>query len=97
MWSIHEHTISFPKAEFHFFCDPHAAYIVFHSGIPILLLLLDVTYLVALKREHIDNLLGIYSPISQFVDDATRLSRGTLKKYQGINGLVMNDPLSLMC
>ena len=33
-----------PQAEFNIHADPHAAHIVFHSGIPITLIPLDVTY-----------------------------------------------------
>ena len=83
-----------PLAEFNIYVDPHAAHIVFHSGIPITLIPLDVTHKCILKQEHIDRLLRIKSPISKFIADAMQdymefsLSRGQA-------GCALHDPLTL--
>src|ERR1043165_6318683 len=57
-------------AEFNIYVDPHAAHIVFHSGIPITLIPLDVTHKCLLKQEHIDRLMKINSPITHLIRDS---------------------------
>lgn len=61
-----------PLAEFNVYCDPHAAHIVYHSGLPITLVPLDVTYQVVLKPAHVKDLLALGSPVARFIADATR-------------------------
>lgn len=83
-----------PLAEFNIFVDPHAAHIVFHSGIPITLIPLDVTHKCLLKQEHVDRLLKIKSPISRFIKGAA----GVYLKSSldlGYLGSALHDPLTL--
>ncbi len=68
--AILEHGNSTPQAEFNIYVDPHAAHIVFHSGIPITLIPLDVTHKCLLLQPHVDRLMKIPSPISRFIRDA---------------------------
>jgi len=83
-----------PLAEFNIYVDPHAAYIVFHSGIPITLIPLDVTHKCLLKQEHIDRLLKINSPISKFIRDAVQVYvRASYER--GFEGCALHDPLTL--
>lgn len=83
-----------PLAEFNIYVDPHAAHIVFHSGIPITLIPLDVTHKCLLKQEHVDRLLKIGSPISRFISDA--MSVYLKSSYdKGFDGSGLNDPLTL--
>ena len=83
-----------PLAEFNIYVDPHAAHIVFHSGIPITLIPLDVTQKCLLKQEHVDRLLKINSPISRFISDA--MSVYLEASYaRGFNGSALHDPLTL--
>ena len=84
-----------PLAEFNTYCDPHAAHIVFHSGIPITLAPLDVTYQAILTPADIDRLLRIPCRISRFIADATRFYMEFHDEYQKIEGCVINDPLAL--
>ena len=83
-----------PLAEFNIFVDPHAAHIVFHSGIPITLIPLDVTHKCLLKQEHMDRLRKINSPITRFI-------RGAMEFYLkaslalGYEGCALHDPLTL--
>ena len=83
-----------PLAEFNIYVDPHAAHIVFHSGIPITLIPLDVTHKCILKQEHIDRLLKIKSPISKFISDAMHdYMEFSLERGQA--GCALHDPLTL--
>ena len=84
-----------PLAEFNTFADPHAAHIVYHSGLPITLIPLDVTYQVIITQNHIKRLLQLPTEIPQFIADATRFYMEFHDEYQKIDGCVINDPLAL--
>lgn len=84
-----------PLAEFNVYVDPHAAHIVYHSGLPITLVPLDVTYQCILTQADVDRLLAIDSPITRFVADSTRFYMEFHDEYQDIQGCVINDPLAL--
>ena len=83
-----------PLAEFNIHVDPHAAHIVFHSGIPITLIPLDVTQKCLLSQSHVDRLMKIKSPISRFIKEAMEV----YLKYSvelGYVGSALHDPLTL--
>ena len=82
-------------AEFNTYVDPHAAHIVYHSGMPITLVPLDVTYQCILTIQDVERLQKIDSPISIFIKDTTRFYMEYHDDYQGIEGCVINDPLAL--
>ncbi|MEW6084425.1 MAG: nucleoside hydrolase [Chloroflexota bacterium] len=92
--AIHENGNVTPLAEFNIWVDPHAAHIVFHSGIPITLIPLDVTHQCLLKREHIDRLMKIRSPISRFIKDAVEVYF-KFSYERGFAGCALHDPLTL--
>lgn len=82
-------------AEFNTYVDPHAAYIVYHAGIPITLVPLDVTYQCILTPRDVTHLQELDSPITRFVEDATRFYMEFHDEFQKIQGCVINDPLAL--
>lgn len=84
-----------PQAEFNIFFDPHAAHIVFHSGMPMTLVPMDVTYKTILRQADLNQLAKNLSPISRFVMDATRFYMEFYKKNRNMDGCAMNDPLAL--
>jgi purine nucleosidase len=84
-----------PQAEFNTYVDPHAAHIVYHSGMPITLTPLDVTYQCLLLAEDVARLQKLESPIPPFIADATRFYMEFHDEYQSIQGCVINDPLTL--
>ena len=84
-----------PQAEFNVYVDPHAAYIVYHSGMPITLAPLDVTYQCVLTQDDVKRLLVVDSPITRFIADATRFYMEFHDQYQHIQGCVINDPMAL--
>ncbi len=92
--AVLEHGNVTPQAEFNIWVDPHAAHIVFHSGIPITLIPLDVTHKCLLKQEHVSRLLKINSPITKFISDAVQVY--LLYSYEhGFAGSALHDPLTL--
>ena len=84
-----------PLAEFNTYVDPHAAHIVYHSGMPITLTPLDVTYQCVCLKDDMNRLLKIDSPITKFIADATRFYMEFHDEYQSIEGCVINDPMTL--
>lgn len=84
-----------PLAEFNTYVDPHAAHIVYHSGMPITLTPLDVTYQCVLLAADVARIKGTGSNIPAFIEDATRFYMEFHDEYQGIQGCVINDPLTL--
>jgi inosine/uridine nucleosidase len=83
-----------PQAEFNIYVDPHAAHIVFHSGIPITLIPLDVTHKCLLKQEHVDRLMNLDSPISRFIRDAVEVYLDASIQL-GYEASSLHDPLTL--
>ena len=84
-----------PLAEYNTYVDPHAAHMVFHSGMPMTLTPLDVTYQCIFLKEDLDRLLRIDSPITKFIADSTRFYMEFHDEYQKIDGCVINDPMTL--
>jgi purine nucleosidase len=82
-------------AEFNTYVDPHAAHIVYHAGMPTTLVPLDVTYQCILTQSDVQQMREIDSPITKFVEDATRFYMEFHDEYQSIQGCVINDPLAL--
>lgn len=83
------------QAEYNTYVDPHAAHIVFHSGMPMILTPLDVTYQCIFTQDDLNRLLKIDSPITKFIADSTRFYMEFHDEYQSIKGCVINDPMTL--
>jgi purine nucleosidase len=83
-----------PLAEFNIYVDPHAAHIVFHSGIPMTLIPLDVTHKCLLKQEHLNRLMKIDSPVTRFLKDAIDVYLKASIQL-GHEGCALHDPLTL--
>jgi len=84
-----------PLAEFNVYVDPHAAYIVFHSGMPMTLLPWDITSKVLLTQAHVDELLAIASPVTRFIADATSFYIDFHRQHFGYAGCSINDPCAV--
>src|SRR5512142_3348846 len=78
-----------PLAEFNVYVDPHASYMVYHSGMPITLVPLDVTYQCRLTRADVQRLRRIDCPITKFVEDSTRFYMEFHGAYQKIEGCII--------
>jgi purine nucleosidase len=84
-----------PLAEFNTYVDPHAAHIVYHSGMPITLTPLDVTYQCLLLATDVERIMEVESKIPPFIADATRFYMEFHDAHQGMQGCAINDPLAL--
>jgi pyrimidine-specific ribonucleoside hydrolase len=87
---------SYPEiaaAEANIWHDPEAAQIVFHSGIPITAVGLNVTNKLEFKEEYVRRLEASSDPVAQA---AARLGRaGVQLTDQGPVGRVLHDPLAM--
>jgi len=79
-----------PCAEFNILVDPHAAQIVFRSGVPIVMCGLDVTEKAYLTRGEAEALGGHDTPVCRFFRDATA---NLLAWHEGVGdpGLTLHD------
>jgi purine nucleosidase len=81
-----------PAAEFNIYVDPHAAQVVFSSGVPLVMMGLDVTHQVLVTPERIDALRAAGGQVSAAVADLmTFYCRFDLNKYR-MEGGPLHDP-----
>lgn len=81
-------------AEFNIWADPHAAQIVFSSGIPIKMLGLNVTNQSAIPFSEMDRLQAISSPINKEINALFYHYKEYFKKM-GIKGIVIHDAVTI--
>jgi purine nucleosidase len=80
-------------SEFNVLADPHAAHILFSSGIPIVALALDATHQVMLKPEHVAEFARVSGRISQTLAELMAFwDRNDVSRY-GSRGGPLHDPL----
>jgi purine nucleosidase len=81
-----------PAAEFNMYVDPHAAAIVFGSGIPLVVMPLDVTHQVLTTRQRLDAIAAIGTPVARAtVEMLDFFERFDEQKY-GSDGGPLHDP-----
>ena len=85
-----------PVAEFNIYADPHAADIVFKSGLELVVVGLDVTRQVFLIR---DDIASDYAPrdsaVSRFVHDCTKAPMAFIEEHLGDAIIYLHDPLAV--
>ena len=81
-----------PAAEFNMYVDPHAAEIVFSSGVPLVVMPLDVTHQVLTTRKRMDAIAAIGTPVARAtVEMLDFFERFDVQKY-GSDGGPLHDP-----
>jgi purine nucleosidase len=82
-----------PSAEYNFYCDPHAASVVFTSGIPIVMLGLDVTRQTQTSEAWLHTIEAMETPVSQaVVDMLSYYHRPDAILEPGVTAGVLHDP-----
>jgi purine nucleosidase len=84
-----------PLGEFNIYADPHAAQIVFDSGMPITLMPWDITSQVQFTSVHVKQLLARGGPIPAFIEAATRFYIEFHLQEFGWAACSINDPAAL--
>ncbi|MGD1952603.1 MAG: nucleoside hydrolase [Leptolyngbyaceae cyanobacterium] len=81
-----------PAAEFNIYVDPHAAKVVFESGIPIKLITLDTTHQVLTTSAHLNAFKQLNTSVGTAAADLlTYYGTSDVKRY-GMPGAPLHDP-----
>lgn len=81
-----------PAAEFNIYVDPEAAEIVFKSGVPLVVMPLDVTHKALTSRAWVEEMRALGTPVGQAVASWTDFfERFDTAKY-GSEGAPLHDP-----
>jgi purine nucleosidase len=81
-----------PAAEFNIYVDPHAADVVFRSGVPLVVMPLDVTHQVLTTRKRVDAMRALGSPVAKATVELLEFfERFDVEKY-GSDGGPLHDP-----
>lgn len=82
-----------PSAEYNFYCDPHAASVVFKSGIPLVMIGLDATRQTQTSEPWLKKIEALETPVSQaVVDMLSYYHRPEALLEPGVKGGVLHDP-----
>ena len=85
-----------PFAEYNIYADPHAAKIVLSSGLPIVLVPLDVTRSVIWNQDAVfASAQAIREPLGRFILDITGEIMEYSQRKKGIRGVTLHDPLAV--
>jgi inosine-uridine nucleoside N-ribohydrolase len=83
------------SAEFNIYVDPEAAKIVFDSGVPIVMVGLDVTHKAILTWEHIAKIHKQNTPVTDVLTDLMTFYLETFAKLGYKEGGALHDPCSV--
>jgi purine nucleosidase len=81
-----------PAAEFNIYVDPHAAHVVFSSGIPIVMMPLDVTHQALTTPERLERFRRLGTPAGDAVAGMLGFYDRHDKEKYGIEGGPLHDP-----
>ena len=81
-----------PTAEFNIYVDPEAAEIVFKSGVPIVVMPLDVTHKVLVTKPRNDAFRALGTRVGNAVAEMTDFFERFDKEKYGSNGAPLHDP-----
>lgn len=81
-----------PSAEFNFYADPHGAQVVMSSGIPLVMIGLDVTHQVIATPPRIERIRNLGSAVSEVVAQMISQYGSSDQETLGLVGPPLHDP-----
>ncbi|MDD5544866.1 MAG: nucleoside hydrolase [Acidobacteriia bacterium] len=84
-----------PAAEFNIYVDPHAADVVFRSGVPIWMIGLDVTHQALVLPERLKKIRALGSPVSAAAADLMIFFQEHHRVKYGMEGPPLHDPCAV--
>lgn len=81
-----------PSAEFNIYVDPHAAHVVFTSGIPLTMISLDITHQVLTTPERLTAIRNLNTPVSKVAADLLTFYGAHEAELCGLPGRPLHDP-----
>lgn len=81
-----------PTAEFNIFVDPHAAHLVFTSGIPLVIMPLDVTHQAQATQTRVAAFRALGAPIGEVVGSMLNFVEQFDVSHHGFEGFPLHDP-----
>lgn len=81
-----------PAAEFNIYVDPHAAHGVFSSGIPLVVMPLDVTHQVLTTRQRLAAIGALGTPVAKAVVELLEFFERFDEQKYGSDGGPLHDP-----
>ena len=81
-----------PMAEFNIYADPHAAHVVFETGVPITLISLDITHQVLTTPERLAAIQAVETRVSQVAFDLLSHYGKADRETLGLAGAPLHDP-----
>lgn len=81
-----------PSAEFNIYVDPHAAHVVFTSGIPLTMISLDITHQVLTTPERLTAIRNINTPVSKVAAELLSFYGAHEAEVCGLAGRPLHDP-----
>lgn len=85
-----------PAAEFNIYVDPHAAHVVFTSGVPLTMIPLDATHSALMTREWIAGLRSLGTPVGVATAEMLEFyERFDMDRY-GTHGGPLHDPCTIV-
>ena len=84
-----------PVAEFNIHADPHAAAVVFSSGLPLTVLPLDVTHKVLTNKARIEIFRRLGNRAGRLISDILAVHAGSKFDRPGFEGTPLHDPCTI--